>query len=178
MKSVVEDLNRHLILCKSTCLIRADNVNTPQCLYCKKSLYYGIALRHLRHTDRKDDGNYSRKSLGDSSDRKRYGRHKSIHDSLLLNEDINKEYDDTYDDTYYGKYLAQCIKALLKGCCLILYAGKLIRDLTELGIAACAYNYTLCTSVCNSRTHEEHILTVTDGAVLIKDSLGILIDGN
>ena len=53
--AVIHNLYGHLVLCKSTCLIRADNVNAAQSLYGKKSLYDGVALCHLCHADRKDD---------------------------------------------------------------------------------------------------------------------------
>ena len=66
--TVIDDFDCHLILCESTCLIRADNVNAAQSLNSKKSLYDRVALSHLCHTYRKNDSDDCRQTFRNSCD--------------------------------------------------------------------------------------------------------------
>ena len=168
----------HFILSKSTGLICADNIYAAQRLNSEQAAYDRIFTCHLRHTERKNDSNYSGKAFRNSCNREADSSHKSIFPGLALSKYINYKDDQADRNTDDTEDLTEFCKVLLKRSLFIINRGKAAGDLTQFRIRTGFHDDTASASVGYRRTHVQHILSITDAAVFFKNYCRIFINRN
>ena len=164
--------NSHLVLRERTCLVGADYLRASERFNCRKTADYSVALGHIGNTDRENDGNNCRKSLGDRRNCERYCYHKRGKNGLGKAEvacsyKLNAKYDDTYAEDEPGQDLGELMKLSLQWSVALLCVLKRARDLTHLGIHTGCGNYGNTSAVYDGRAHIEHIFAVAEGNVAL-----------
>lgn len=105
----------HLVLGKGTGLVGADGLRAAKGLDGRELADNRLALGHLGHAERKDDGHDGDQALGNGGDGKRDGDHKGVEQGSRVGEDIahavaedvNAKDHDADDDHHNGKDAAE-----------------------------------------------------------------------
>ena len=180
----------HLVLGKGAGLVGADGLRAAECLDSRKLADDRLALGHLGHAERKDDGHDGDQALGDSGDGERDGNHKGIEQGSRVGkdvahavaEDIDAKDDDADDDNHDGEDAAELGKLHLQRRELFLGLGQGAGDLTHLGVHAGADHDGAAAAVYHGGTHVAHVLAVAErhvvGASGELNHVGMLLDGH
>ena len=180
----------HLVLGKGTGLVGADGLCAAKGLDSRELADNRLALGHLGHAKRKDDGHDGNKALGDGGDGERDGNHKGVEQGSRVGEDIahavaedvNAKDHDADDDHHNGKDAAELGELHLQRRELLLGLGQGAGDLTHLGVHAGADHDGAATAVYHGGTHVAHVLAVAErhviGARGKLDHVGVLLDGH
>ena len=180
----------HLVLGKGAGLVGADGLRAAECLDSRKLADDRLALGHLGHAERKDDGHDGDQALGDSGDGERDGNHKGIEQGSRVGkdvahavaEDINTKDHDADDDHHNGEDAAELGKLHLQRRKLFLGLGQGTGNLAHLGIHAGADHDGAATAVHNGGTHVAHVLAIAErhviGARGKLDHVGVLLYGH
>ena len=180
----------HLVLGKGTGLVGADGLRAAKGLDGRELADNRLALGHLGHAERKDDGHDGDQALGNGGDGKRDGDHKGVEQGSRVGEDIahavaedvNAKDHDADDDHHNGKDAAELGELHLQRRELLLGLGQGAGDLTHLGVHAGADHDGAATAVYHGGTHVAHVLAVAErhviGARGKLDHVGVLLYGH
>lgn len=180
----------HLVLGKGTGLVGADGLCAAKGLDSRELADNRLALGHLGHAKRKDDGHDGNKALGDGGDGERDGNHKGVEQGSRIGkdvahavaEDVNAKDDDADDDHHDGEDAAELGELHLQRRELFLGLGQGAGDLAHLGVHAGADHDGATTAVHDGGAHIAHVLTVAErhvvGAGGELDHVGMLLDGH
>ena len=180
----------HLVLSKGTGLVGADGLRAAKGLDSRELTDNRLALGHLGHAERKDDGHDGDQALGDGGDGKRDGNHKGVEQGSRIGkdvahavaEDVNAKDHDADDNHHDGEDAAELGKLHLQRRELFLGLGQGAGDLTHLGVHAGADHDGAAAAVYHGGTHVAHVLAVAErhviGARGKLDHVGVLLYGH
>ena len=185
--------NGHFVLRQRTRFVATNDLRAAECFHSGQAADDSIAARHIGNTDRKNDGNDSRKSFGDRGDCKADGNHKGVHKAVkteacnafggeyALAKHLNGHHNSRNADDEEGKNTAELSEFLLERRFTVLCLGKCVGDLTHLGIHTRCRDQHLAATVNHGAAHIYHIDTVTKRNILLiaqADRRHILCNGN
>ena len=178
----------HLVLGKRAGLVRADGLRAAECLDSRKLADDCLALGHLGHAERKDDGHDGDQALGDGGDGERDGNHKGVEQGSrvgkdvthAVTDDVDAKDHDADDDNHDGKDAAELGELHLQRRELFLGLGQGASDLAHLGIHAGADHDGAAAAVHHRGAHVAHVLAVAErhvvGARGKLNHVGVLLD--
>ena len=178
----------HLVLGKGTGLVGADGLCAAKGLDGGKLTDNRLALGHLGHAERKNDGHDGDQALGDGGDGERNGDHKGVEQGSRIGEnvahavaeDIDAKDHDTDDDNHNGKDAAELGELHLQRRELFLGLGQGAGNLAHLGVHTGADHDGATATVHHGGAHVAHVLTVAErhvvGARGELDHVGVLLD--
>ena len=178
----------HFVLGKRAGLIGADGLRAAERLDSRELADDRLALGHLGHAERKDDGHDGDQALGDGGDGERYGNHKGVEQGSRVGkdvahavaEDVNAKDHDADDEHHNGEDAAELGKLHLQRRELFLGLGQGAGNLAHLGVHTGADHDGATTAVHHGGTHVAHVLAVAErhvvGARGELDHVGVLLD--
>ena len=178
----------HLVLSKGTGLVGADGLRAAEGLDSRELADNRLALGHLGHAERKDDGHDGDQALGDGGDGERNGDHKGVEQGSRVGEnvahavaqDVDAKDHDADDDNHDGEDAAELGKLHLQRRELFLGLGKSTGNLAHLGVHTGADHDGATATVHHGGAHVAHVLTVAEwhvvGARGELDHVGVLLD--
>ena len=178
----------HLVLGKRAGLVRADGLRAAERLDGREFADDRLALGHLGHAERKDDGHDGDQALGDGGDGERDGNHKGVEQGSRVGkdvahavaEDVNAKDHDADDKHHNGEDAAELGKLHLQRRELFLGLGQGAGNLAHLGVHTGADHDGATTAVHHGGTHVAHVLAVAErhvvGARGELDHVGVLLD--
>ena len=178
----------HFVLGKRAGLVRADGLRAAERLDGREFADDRLALGHLGHAERKDDGHDGDQALGDGSDGERDGNHKGVEQGSRVGkdvahtvaEDVNAKDHDADDEHHNGEDAAELGKLHLQRRELFLGLGQGAGNLAHLGVHTGADHDGATTAVHHGGTHVAHVLAVAErhvvGARGELDHVGVLLD--
>ena len=178
----------HLVLGKRAGLVRADGLRAAERLDSRKLADDCLALGHLGHAERKDDGHDGDQALGDGGDGERDGDHKGVEQGSrvgkdvthAVTDDVDAKDHDADDDNHDGKDAAELGELHLQRRELFLGLGQGAGDLAHLGVHAGADHDGATAAVHHGGAHVAHVLAVAErhvvGARGKLNHVGMLLD--
>mmetsp|Transcript_14771 Transcript_14771/g.35634 ORF Transcript_14771/g.35634 Transcript_14771/m.35634 type:complete len:578 (-) Transcript_14771:202-1935(-) len=166
----------HLVLCKSSSLVRADGGNRSKSLDSGKSTDNGVLFGHVAHSPSVGNSHNSLKTFGDhsdSTDKSDRKRLKPVTLSFIGGEERDKESNNGGDDNEEGQPLGNIINLFQDSSLLVLDLVHKLVDGSNLGVVTSGNNQTNTGSLCDKSGTETHVMTVTkrDGLWLIRFNL-------
>ena len=164
----------HLVLGKGTGLVGADGLRAAERLDSRKLADNRLALGHLGHAERKNDGHDGDQALGDGGDGERDGNHKGIEQGSrvgkdvahAVTDDVDAKDDDADDDNHDGKDAAELGELHLQRRELFLGLGQGAGNLAHLGVHTGTDHDGATATVHHGGTHIAHVLAVAERHVV------------